>query len=388
VAGERALLAGRNYMTAVADSIGEGLFTLDTEGRLIYLNRAGEQLLGWSLETLAGRVLHDVTHTRRLDGTPLPIDDCPILAARREGRTVRVEEDVFTRRDGSDLPVAYTASPFETADGVEGCVVVFEDISERKAREEVLLLQAGKFAWIGRIQDALTTDRLVLYSQPIVDLTSGAIVQRELLLRMREPDGGLVGPGEFLEVAEHYGLIGEIDRWVIERGVDIAARSGSGVELNLSARSIGDPAMLEHIERCIGRAGADPELIVIEITETAILEDAEAARAFAARLREIGCKLALDDFGTGYGGFTYLKQLPVDYLKIDIEFVRDLATNPGSRHVVEAVVALAHGFELKTVAEGVEDAETLELLHSLGVDFAQGYHIARPAPLDLLTGDR
>lgn len=99
-------------------------------------------------------------------------------------------------------------------------------------------------------------------------------------------------------------------------------------------------------------------------------------------------ELALDDFGTGYGGFTYLKQLPVDFLKIDIEFVRDLATNLGSRHVVEAVVALARGFGLKTVAEGVEDAETSELLHRLGVDFAQGYYIARPAPLDDWKGNR
>ena len=122
--------------------------------------------------------------------------------------------------------------------------------------------------------------------------------------------------------------------------------------------------------------------MVFEITETAILEDEAAAERFADRLRNLGCKLALDDFGTGYGGFTYLKQLPVDYLKIDIEFVRDLATNPASRHVVEAVVGLARGFGLKTVGEGVEDPEAYSLLRELGVDYAQGYHIARPAPLE------
>ena len=120
---------------------------------------------------------------------------------------------------------------------------------------------------------------------------------------------------------------------------------------------------------------------MFEITETALIKDAAAALAFAERLHELGCKLALDDFGTGYSGFTYLKQLPLDYLKIDIEFVRDLATNPASSHVVKAVVALARGFDLKTVAEGVEDAETLVLLGELGVDLAQGYHIARPGPI-------
>ncbi len=221
----------------------------------------------------------------------------------------------------------------------------------------------------------------MLHAQPIVDLTTGEVVQSELLLRMRDPDGTLVAPGAFLPVAEQYGLIGEIDRWVIEQGAEIAA-GGRAVEVNLSGRSICDPSLMDHIQHCIAKTGADPSLLVFEVTETALVEDEAAAEVFAARLHEVGCKLALDDFGTGYGGFTYLKQLPLDYLKIDIEFVRDLVANPASRHVVEAVVALARGFELQTVAEGVEDAETLELLRALGVDFAQGYHIARPAPMD------
>ena len=144
-----------------------------------------------------------------------------------------------------------------------------------------------------------------------------------------------------------------------------------------------DGSILRHIEGCLARYEADPALVVFEITETAILEDEDAAERFARRLRQLGCKLALDDFGTGYGGFTYLKRLPIDFLKIDIEFVRDLATNRASRHVVEAVVGLARGFGLKTVGEGVEDPEAYALLRELGVDYAQGYHIARPAPLEL-----
>ena len=259
-------------------------------------------------------------------------------------------------------------------------MVVFEDISERKAHEENLEREAEKLSWIGRIRDALAEDRFVLYAQPIVDVRSGDVVQSELLLRMRERNGDIVAPGAFLQVAEDYGLVGDIDRWVIGRAAEIAA-TGEPVEVNVSARSVGDRAILDHIERCVEDSGADPKVLVFEITETALIKDAAAALAFAERLRELGCKLALDDFGTGYSGFTYLKQLPLDFLKIDIEFVRDLATNPASSHVVQAVVALARGFDLRTVAEGVEDAETLELLRELGVDLAQGYHIARPAPV-------
>ncbi len=381
VASERSLRAGRNYLQAVADSMGEGLFTLDVEGRLTYMNEAAEKQLGWSLEELQGRVLHPITHNRRADGSDLPIEECSILRARRDGETLRIEDDIFIRRDGRELPVSYTAAPFETDDGVKGCVVVFEDISGRKAEEEALRREANKLYWIHRIQEALAEDRFVLYAQPIVDLSTGDVVQRELLLRLREPSGEIVGPGAYLHIAEQYGLIGDIDRWVIERGAEIAA-TGCPVEVNLSARSVGDRGVLEHIEHCIGRSGVDPSLMVFEITETAIVEDEAAAWVFAERLRALGCKLALDDFGTGYGGFTYLKQIPVDYLKIDIEFVRDLATSAASHHVVQAVVALARGFALKTVAEGVEDAETLGLLRELGVDFAQGYHIARPGPID------
>ena len=206
-------------------------------------------------------------------------------------------------------------------------------------------------------------------------------MQHELLLRMLGPDGQIVPPGDFLPVAEQYALICEIDRWVIKQAARIAG-GGCPVELNISARSVGDPEVLEHIERCIDQCEVSPGLLVFEITETAIVEGEDAARTFAERLHALGCKVALDDFGTGYGTLSDLKQIPVDYLKLDIEFVRDLVSNRASRHVVQAVVALARDFGLKTVAEGVEDAETLQLLSQLGVDFAQGFHIARPEPFD------
>jgi EAL domain-containing protein (putative c-di-GMP-specific phosphodiesterase class I) len=204
---------------------------------------------------------------------------------------------------------------------------------------------------------------------------------------MREPDGEIVAPGDFLPVAEQYALIGEIDWWVIKRATQLAG-DGCPVQLNVSARSVCDPDVLEHIERSIEQCAVPPGLLVFEITETAIVVDEQAARAFAERVQALGCKVALDDFGTGYGSLTYLKQIPVDFLKIDIEFVRDLARNSASRHVVQALVALAKDFGVQTVGEGVEDAETLELLTELGVDYAQGFHIARPAYFADRPGDQ
>ena len=383
----RQLAQSRDYARAVAECMGEGLFTLDVGGRVTYLNPVAEALLGWPEDELLGRVMHQVIHRRRPNGSVLPFEDCPITGALRERETVRIEDDLFITRSGRELPVAYTATPFATADGLQGCVVVFRDVSERRRLEAEQRHDVETLACIDRVKAALSEERLVLHAQPIIDLRTGETVQHELLLRMRERDGEIVTPASFLDVAEQYSLVGEIDRWVIERASQIAA-DGSPVELNISARSIGDVAVLQHIERSIEQTGADPARLVFEITETAIVEDQAAARAFATRLRLLGCRLALDDFGTGYGGFTYLKQIPIDYLKIDIEFVRDLLSNRASRHVVQAVVALARDFAVETVAEGVEDGRTLDLLREMGVDFAQGYHIARPQPFDLAPGDR
>jgi PAS domain S-box-containing protein len=385
VASERALVAAHNYARAVADSMGEGLCTTDPQGRLTYMNKAAERLLGWSAEKVKGQRLHDLVHAARPGADGCAIDTCPIMRASRARSPVRVEDDVFSCRGGDQLPVAFTAAPFVTDDGVGGCAVVFEDITERKQRQESMERDVETLSWIGRIQDALAGDRFELFAQPILDLGSGEIVQRELLLRMREPNGDVVAPTHYLPIAEKYGLIADIDSWVIGRATEIAAEVGP-VQLNLSARSIGDPEIVERIEQCLDATGADPASLVFEITETALIADEANATAFVDRVHAIGCKLALDDFGTGYGGFTYLKHLPVDLLKIDVDFVRDLATNAASRHVVEAVVALARAFGLQTVAEGVEDAAALQVVSELGVDFAQGYYIARPAPLEARSG--
>ena len=386
---ERALVSTHNNLRAVAASIDEGMYTLDPGGRLTFITQTATDLLGWSSEELAGHDMHAITHGRRTDGSPLPVEECPILDARRDGKVVRVEDDVFIRHDGSQLPVSYTAAPFSTDDGVEGCVVVFEDITGRKAAAQRVELDLDKLGWLERIRDALSNEHFVLYAQPIIDLGTGQIVQRELLLRMYDADAitGVIAPGSFLAVAEEFGLVTEIDRWVIERSAEIAA-TGQAVQINISARSVSDPSIVDYIKQTLERAGANPVSIVFEITETTLISDETAARAFVDALHLLGCKIALDDFGTGYGAFTSLKRLPVDFLKIDMEFVRDLRTNSGSLLVVQAIVDLAKGFGLKTVGEGVEDQETLDLLRSLGVDYAQGFHIGRPAPIAAATADR
>jgi PAS domain S-box-containing protein len=366
---ERRLRAASDYQRAITDNMGEGLYTLDVEGRLMYLNRAGEELLGWRSAELEGQLMHEVTRRRR------PSD----------GTAVRSDEDVFVRRDGTELPVEVNAEPFVTADGVRGTVVVFQDITERKERERELERQLERVSWIGRLRAALAEDRFELHAQPIVDLATGATVQHELLIRLRDEDGTLVAPGQFLPTAERFGLIGEIDRWVVAQGIGHVA-CGHPVEVNLSAQSLGDPDLLNLIRAELRRTGADPELLAFEITETALVEDAAAAEWFITRLRELGCRVALDDFGTGYGGFTYLKCLPITDLKIDIEFVRDLTESAASQEVVRAVVSLARGFGQQTVAEGVEDEATMDLLRELGVDRAQGYAIARPAPVADVLG--
>jgi PAS domain S-box-containing protein len=293
-----------------------------------------------------------------------------------------VTEKRYLRPDGTEVWASVNITPVREPDGtVDVLFGQMVDITERKAREASLQAQLAEVAGLGEIRRAFEEDRFELHAQPIVDLATGETVQRELLIRMRSRDGKLIPPGDFLPAAEKHGAIRDIDRWVIAAGADIAAR-GIDVEINISAASIGDPGLIADIEDELARTGADPSRLVFEITETALVEKTEVAVALAEHLRKLGCRFALDDFGSGYGGFHYLKHLPMDFLKIDREFIRDARTSEGDQHVIRAIVGLAKGFGLQTIAEGVEDQETLELLREFGVDHVQGFHIGRPAPME------
>ncbi|MDX6242406.1 MAG: hypothetical protein QOE76_129 [Frankiales bacterium] len=368
------------FRAVVLDNMAEGLYALNADGLVTYMNPAASLMLGWTETELRGRSMHEAVHFQHADGRKVPAHKCPLLQARTQGRSIRILDDAFTRKDGSIFPVAYSAAPLRSGPTGQGVVVVFHDITEEKKEQAAARRELDALTWLGRIRDAIDEDRLVLYSQPIVPLAGGR-PSEELLLRMIGRDNEIILPGSFLPVAEKYGLIGEIDRWVITQAARLAAAGGRVIEANLSAASIGTSDLLPFIEQQIREAHADPTDLIFEITETALMHDVSTGESFARGLAALGCGLALDDFGTGFGSFTYLKRLPITHLKIDIEFVRDLVSNPANLHVVKAIVSLARAFGLKTIAEGVEDEQALTLLRAEGVDFAQGFHLGRPCPM-------
>src|SRR3954447_12565321 len=188
--------------------------------------------------------------------------------------------------------------------------------------------------------------------------------------------GDLVSPGSFLPHAEGTPLMRRIDRWAIRNGIELAA--GRPVAINLSATSLSDPGIVSAVEEGLRSAGAQADDVSFEITETAAAEDLDAAHSLVEALRGLGCSVALDDFGTGYGSFTYLARLRVHTLKIDMSFISNLADSPEDLRVVRSIVAVAQNFGLTTVAEGVEDQSTLDLLRGVEVDEVQGFLIGRP----------
>jgi PAS domain S-box-containing protein len=337
-------------------------------------------MIGWTGDELRGRRMHDTVHYQHEDGSPYPFSDCIVPQVLESGVAVHFHEDVFTRKDGSTFPISMSVSPVETGDGRGGVVVSFRDVTEQKAEEERLRADLGRMEMITSLYEAIEDDRFVLHAQPIFDLATREAVSDELLIRMVGRDGELVPPGDFLPIAETHEVMTEIDRWVTRRAAALAA-TGRDVAVNLSGRSVGSEAVLRTIEEALTATGADPHRLTFEITETAVAGDLSAAIAFSRRLTDLGCGFALDDFGTGYGTLTYLKSLPVSYIKIDLEFVRDLTTSEASRKVVEVIVGMAETFGLKTIAEGVETQETLQRLLDLGVDRAQGFLLGRPGPV-------
>jgi PAS domain S-box-containing protein len=382
VAIENDLRRARDYLQAVTASMAEGLITLDSRGRLSYMNDAADDLLGWRQEGLIGEPIAALAMTRSDAGAGLSSGGFGAAGLGPGDAPIRVESELIVGRDHSEIEVSYTAASFESELGDQGTVIVFADVTEQRAAERLAREKVEGLSWIGKIRDSLDNGRIIAFAQPIVLLETGEVAHHELLVRMLDECDQPIPPGSFLPVAEEFGLIVEIDELMVRRAVELAAQ-GNRVNLNLSAASVAKPGMGAFIGGEMERLGADPSRLTVELTETALIKNDKAARSFVEGLAQIGCEFALDDFGTGYGGFTYLKQLPIDYLKIDMEFVRDLTSNEGSQRVVRAVVDLARGFGQLTVAEGIEDDGTRDLLAAMGVDFGQGYLFGRPEPIDL-----
>lgn len=240
---------------------------------------------------------------------------------------------------------------------------------------------------VERVRTAIEGGAFEVFAQPIFDLELNQIHQYELLVRMKDGNGGMIMPAAFLPTADRFGLIEDVDRWMVTSAIRLlseinGSEHGTCLSVNLSARSMVNPNLFEMIEREIDEAGVRPENLAFEVTETSVIENMTDARILATRLKDLGCLLALDDFGAGFGSFYYLKHLPFDYLKIDGDFIRRLPANKTDQYMVEAIVFLTGKLGKRTVAEFVEDKDTLDLLVEFGIDFAQGYHIGRPAKVD------
>ena len=244
----------------------------------------------------------------------------------------------------------------------------------------------SRIDWLRVIREALENDNFVLYAQPILDLRTNRTIRYEILLRLRDKAGKIIPPGAFLDVAEQFGLSGDIDRWVLRKVMAVLGDASLGEELsfavNLSPRSLTDPELLAMVSEKEALTVIGPVRLVLEITETAAIYNIHVAKDFLRTLRSQGYEFALDDFGMGFSSFYQLKNLDVDYLKIDGSFVRNLSKDPVDKHLVTAMVHLAGSLGKQTIAEFVEDEETLDILRTIGVDCAQGFHIGRPRPLD------
>src|SRR5580692_11663589 len=258
------------------------------------------------------------------------------------------------------------------------------------ARDEAHARHTGEIQWLQRLQGALKENRFHLYHQVIVPAhgeESGPAM--EVLVRLQDENGNELAPAEFMRAAERYRLMGLVDRWVVQttlaalgRGA-IAVQTNRSVAINISGQTLGDVQFLEFVVECFDSTGALPSQVCFEITENAVIANLDHARRFVGVLHGMGCQFALDDFGSGVGSFSNLKNLPMDFLKIDGSFMRNLARDTVNQAMVTAMIKLARTLNFKVIAEQVEDVATLDTARRMGVDYVQGYAVGRPQLLSL-----
>jgi PAS domain S-box-containing protein len=342
----------------------------DLDGRYLMTNAETGRLVGAPPDELIGRECVELFPTI---AEKLRAND-RLAAAEMEP----VYDEAVLVRDGEPrtyLTVTF-ALPDDAGRPIETCTIA-TDITERKERESA---RRERRDWSDRISSALRDGRMAVFAQPVVELTTGECTWRELLVRMRAPDGeALLPPAAFLPAAERYGLVQAIDIWMVAQALKLPAEIAP--EVNMSAVTLCDAEARKQIVALLECHPDAARRLVFEITETAAADHLESAREFAVELTRLGCGLALDDFGTGFGSFTYLRALPLRYLKIDASFVSELERSKDDRRVVQSIIGIARQFDLLTIAEGVESEGNLRLLRELGADYAQGFHLGRPAPL-------
>ena len=257
------------------------------------------------------------------------------------------------------------------------------------SHDEAVARHRGEIQWLQRLQSALSNDTFELFSQPIVSLDGKAKngPAFEILLRMRDEDGAEILPGKFMRAAERYQIMPHIDRWVVQTTLAALASESIGLPvgrtcaINISGQTLADEGFLEFVVDCLDRTGVDADKICFEVTESAVVDNLTHAQRFIGVLHGMGCRFALDDFGSDVGSIANLKNLAMDYLKIDGSFIRGLGSDDVSHAMVDAMIKLARTLDFEVVAEQVEDNKSLEVIRSLGFDYVQGFLLGRPQPL-------
>jgi len=304
-----------------------------------------------------------------------------------------------------------TASVTELLKHADAACYIAKDMGRNQIQvynpdDTILERRHGEMQWVARINQALEKNRFTLYAQAIEPLGNSVDMHYELLLRMIDEDGEVIPPIKFLPAAERYDLMHKLDVWVVERALSLMAANPdfinqiNFISINLSGQSLTHSKFLNSVITRIEQLDFEPEKLCFEITETAAISNLRAATDFINRLKNLGCHFALDDFGSGLSSFGYLKNLPVDYLKIDGVFVKDVAEDPIDHAMVKSINDIGHVMGMKTIAEFVENDAIRGILRDLSVDYAQGYEIGKPMPfedvleleetrnrLDLASGD-
>jgi diguanylate cyclase (GGDEF)-like protein len=374
----------------------------DTCGHL-----AGDELLVQVTQTLKKQIRERDT-LARLGGDEFGI----LLKNHTKNQALQIAADI--RSSIAAMRFTWQQKPFDTAISI-GIVQIDANVSDQQAllacadiacfaskdksgegvtwySEDDIDLnnRRSEMHWAPRIKQATLQDNFVLYLQPMTNLQDSLGPHAEFLVRMDEGDG-LIPPGAFIPAAERYNLMPTIDRWVVKNVFKYLDESNLGRQeqgtyfVNLSGSTLSDQSFFEYIKQLQKDHNINPQLICFEITETEAINNLVDAVEFIIDIREKGFKFALDDFGVGLSSFTYLKTIPVDFLKVDGGFVKNMLNDPIDQGIVDACNHIAHAAGLKTVAEFIEDEGTLKALASMGVDFGQGYHMAKPGPLPIIS---
>ncbi len=370
VEAERQLKADRERFEAIVRNAPSAVSVHDLQFRYTLVNDAFCQLFG--MGSPSGVIGHTLTGV-------LPPDalERSRLAATRmlAGESVFEEESIS--RGPDSIPVVTQRFPLRNSAGaITELVTIRDDVTHRRKAEQ----EAAEHAlWDERIRTAIADGRLLVYSQPIVDIATRETVEEELLVRLRDTDTEqILTPDEFLPQCERHGLMPAIDRYMVARAIELA-RSGRHVCVNITGQTIGDTTAIGEILEVLAIAGPETTgKVLFEITETTALASPAVAEAFSIGMKTVGCRMALDDFGTGYGTFTELRSLDLDSLKIDQCFVQNMLADRDDERIVKTIAYVARQYGLTTVAEGVESEATLNRLAELGVDRAQGYVFSRP----------